>query len=67
MKTEPMGLNFTPFISYHGIKVNDVDLIEDAWGFNAEFGDVIGLLKQIKSAPEKRLTKRLIKKIRKQN
>jgi hypothetical protein len=64
---KPMGLISTPFISYQNIKVKDVDLIEDAWGLNSEFYDVIALLRQIKAVPEKRLTKRLIEKIRKQD
>jgi len=64
---KPMGLTSTPFISYHNIKVKDVDLFEDAWGFNSEFCDVIDLLRQIKAAPGRRLTKRLIEKIRKQD
>ncbi|MFA5820405.1 MAG: hypothetical protein WC854_14160 [Bacteroidales bacterium] len=59
-----MGLTSTPFISYHNIKVKDVDLIEDAWGINSEFCDVIDLLRQIKAVPGRRLTKRLIEKIR---
>jgi hypothetical protein len=66
MKTmKPMGLISTPFISYHDIKVNDVDLLEDAWGISSEFCDVINLLHQVKAVPGKRLTKRLIQKIRK--
>jgi len=60
-----MGLTSTQFISYQDIKVKDVDLFEDAWGFNSEFCDVIDLLRQLKAAPGKRLTKRLIEKIRK--
>jgi hypothetical protein len=64
---KPMVLTSTPFISYHNIKVNDVDLFEDAWGFNYEFCDVIDLLRQIKAVPGKRLTERLIEKIRKQD
>jgi hypothetical protein len=62
---KPMGLNFTHFISYHDIKVEDVDLIEDAWGLNARFCDVIDLLRYAKTAPEGDLTDRLIDKIRK--
>ena len=62
---KPMGLTSTPFISYHDIKVEDIDLIEDAWGLNSEFCDVIDLLGQIKTVPGKRLTNRLIEKIRK--
>jgi len=64
---KPMGLTYTPFISYHNIKVKDVDLFEDAWGLNSEFCDVIDLLGQIKAVPGRRLTKRLIEKIRKQD
>ena len=62
-----MGLNSTHFISYHDIKVDDIDLIEDAWGFNSEFCDVINFLRQIQPVPGSFLTKRLIIKIRKQD
>jgi hypothetical protein len=62
---EPMELNSTQFISYHSIKVKNIDLFEDAWGINSEFGDVINFLRRIKAAPGKRLTERLIEKIRK--
>ena len=65
MKTMPMGLNSTPFLSYHDIRTEDIDLIEDAFGLSAEFHDVIALLGEIKSVPGKRLTKSLIQKIRK--
>jgi len=59
-----MGLNSTPFISYHDIKTKDVDLIEDAFALNVEFRDVIVLLRQVKSVPRRRLTELLIEKIR---
>ena len=64
---KPMGLNSTPFISYHDINVKDVDLFEDAFGLNTEFCDVIDRLRQIKVVPERRLTEKLIEKIRKHN
>ena len=64
---KPMGLTSTPFISYHDIKVKDVDLFEDAWGLNSEFSDVIDLLRKINVVPGRRLTKRLVAKIRKQD
>ena len=64
---KPMGLTSTPFISYHNIKVKNVDLFEDAWGLNSEFCDVIDLLGQIKAVPGKGLTERLIEQIRKQD
>jgi hypothetical protein len=61
----PMGLNSTRFLSYQDIKVKDIDLIEDAWGLNARFCDVIDLLHYVKITPEKNLTEKLIDKIRK--
>jgi len=61
----PMGLNSTHFISYHDINVKDADLIEDAWGLNARFCDVIDLLHCLKTEPERDLTEKLIDKIRK--
>ena len=64
---KPMGLNSTPFISYHEIKVEEIDLIEDAWGFNSEFCDVISLLGQIKSCSREKSDKDLIEKVRKQD
>jgi hypothetical protein len=65
MKTMPMGLNSTPFLSYHDIRTENIDLIEDAFGIGSEFHDVIALLETVKTDPGKRLTKSLIKKIRK--
>jgi len=63
---KPMGLTSTPFLSYHDIKTSGIDLYEDAWGFYPQFGDVIQILKQVKPAAGKKLTRRLIEKIRKQ-
>lgn len=61
----PMGLNSTQFLSYHDLEVKDADLIEDAWGLNAQFCDVIDLLRYLKPVPESDLTEKLIDKIRK--
>lgn len=62
---KPMVLFSTQFITFRDIKVEDIDLIEDAWGLNTEFCDVIDLLRQIDPVPERCLTTTLIKKIRK--
>jgi hypothetical protein len=62
---KPMGLISTQFITLREIKVKDIDLIEDAWGLNSEFSDVIDLLHLVNPVPEKCLTTNLIKKIRK--
>ena len=61
----PMGLTSTHFISYHEINTRDIDLIEDAWGLNTRFRDVIDLLGHLKTVPESGLTEKLIDKIRK--
>lgn len=61
----PMGLISTPFISFQDIEVEEIDLYSDAWGFNSEFGEVINLLEKVEFAPDKTLTDRLLKKIRK--
>jgi hypothetical protein len=61
----PMGLNSTPFLSYREIQTDKIDLFEDAFGIYAQFSDVIGILNQVKPVPGKRLTRRLIEKIRK--
>lgn len=62
----PMGLNSTHFLSYRDIKTDEIDLFEDAFGLSPQFCDVIDVLKQVKPVPGKRLTRRLIAKIRKQ-
>ena len=59
-----MGLNSTRFISYRDINVGQIDLIEDAWGFAAVYGDVIGMLQSIQVVPEKDLSEKLIQIIR---
>ena len=64
---KPMDKNSTPFISYHDIELKDLDLIEDAWGLNSEFCDMINFLRQIKVVPGKMLTNRLITKVRQQD
>lgn len=61
-----MGLTSTPFLSYRDIKTDKTDLYEDAFGIHCQFSDVIGILNQVKPVPGKRLTRRLIAKIRKQ-
>jgi hypothetical protein len=60
-----MVLISTQFITLREIKVEEIDLIEDAWGINSEFCDVIDLLRKIEPIPERCLTMNLISKIRK--
>jgi hypothetical protein len=62
-----MALTSTPFLSYHEIQVVNIDIYEDAFGFYQEFSDVINLLEQLKPVPKKRLTKRLIERVRQMN
>jgi hypothetical protein len=58
-------LNFAPYISYQKIKVNDIDLFEDAWGFKPEYDEVIAFLLQINGSSRRLFTKRLFETIRK--
>jgi hypothetical protein len=60
-----MGITSTPFLSYREIKTDGTDLFDDAWGFYPQFHDVIDILGYLKPSPGKRLTRRLIRKIRK--
>jgi hypothetical protein len=60
----PMGLTSTHFISYHDINIEETDLIEDAFGFNYEYCDVIALLREVRIEPGEGLTGKLIGKIR---
>jgi len=60
-----MGYNSTHFLSYRDIKTEDIDLYEDAFGLYQQFSDVIGILNQLKPVAGKKLTRRLIAKVRK--
>lgn len=59
-----MDLISTPLITFSDIKVENIDLIEDAWGLNSEFYDVIDILHLIKTVPGRCLTRNLMKKLR---
>lgn len=62
-----MDLNFTPpFITYSEIKVEKIDLFEDAYGLYSEFSDVIDLLHLLKTVPGRCMTRNLKIKIRKE-
>lgn len=62
---QPMVITSTRFTTFEEIKVGDIDLFDDAWGFQSEFSDVTTLLKQLRSIkPEKRLTKQLLDKVK---
>lgn len=60
----PMVKNSTPFLSYHEILVDEIDIFDDAFSLCQEFGDVMNLLEQVKPVPSKRLTKQLIERVR---
>ena len=64
---KPMDLISTPsFITYTDIKVDRIDLFEDACGLNSEFSDVINLLHLVKAVPGRCMTRNLKIKIRKE-
>jgi hypothetical protein len=59
------GRDLNHFILYRNIRVNDIDLFEDACGLKADFIDVIEVLHQFKASQHIWLTERLIKNHRK--
>ena len=61
---KPMGLISTPFISYHEIDVSETDLLDDAWGLNTGYSDVIQLLDEYKPEPGSELISSLIEHAR---
>jgi hypothetical protein len=64
---KPMDLISTPiFITYTEIKVDKIDLFEDACGLTSEFSDVINLLHLVKAVPGRCMTRNLKIKIRKE-
>ncbi|MGE5419649.1 MAG: hypothetical protein ACM3UT_05655 [Chloroflexota bacterium] len=62
-----MDFNFTQFISYSKIDVDEIDLYEDAYGLNTEFIDVREFLGQLSVEPGRYLTDKLIWKVKKLN
>ena len=62
-----MAKTSTPFLSFHEIQIDNIDIYEDAFGLYQEFSDVINLLGQLNPVPKKRLTKRLIERVRQMN
>ena len=61
---KPMGLISTPFISYHEINVSETDLLDDAWGLNTDYSDVIQLLDEYRPEPGSELISSLIEHTR---
>ena len=59
-----MGLTSTPYLSYHEINVNETDLLEDAWGLDSQYSDVIQFLGEYKPEPGKELISSLIELVR---
>jgi len=62
-----MAKTSTPFLTYHEIQVDNIDIYDDAFCLSQEFSDVFNLLDQLKPVPKKRLTKRLIERVRQMN
>jgi hypothetical protein len=60
INSKPMGLISTPFISYHEIDVRETDILDDAWGLNTGYSDVIQLLGEYKPEPGNELISSLI-------
>jgi hypothetical protein len=61
-----MDLFSTQFISYDDIRVEEIELIDDAWGLKSEFFDVMSFLDHVESVPDQSLTNKLMEMIMKQ-
>jgi len=61
----PMGLTSTHILTYREINVKETDLIDDAFGFNCDFTDVLSFIRKVRFDPGETVTNRLISKIRK--
>jgi hypothetical protein len=61
---KPMGLTSTPYLSYHEIILKETDLLEDAWGLNSVYSDMIQFLGEYKPEPGNQLICSLIELIR---
>jgi hypothetical protein len=61
---KPMGYISTQFISYRDIKVDDIDIYEDAWGLYSQYHDVIEILDRLRPVVSRRVTKKLIAAVR---
>ena len=59
-----MGSTSTLFLSYHEIDTKETDLLEDAWGLNSGFSDVILLLGEYEPIPEEHLISSLLEHFR---
>ena len=54
----------TPFILYSDINTENIDIFEDAYGFEPLYYDIINNLKKIKPEITSDVTDRLIRKVR---
>lgn len=61
---KPMVLTSTPYLSYHEINVKETDLLEDAWGLNSDFSDVIQFIGEYNPEPGNQLIYSLIELVR---
>jgi hypothetical protein len=64
INVKPMELISTPFISYRDINVAETDLLEDAWGLNSGYDDVIRVLNEYKPEPGTELISSLVELVR---
>lgn len=54
----------TPFILHSDIETKDIDIFEDAYGFDVHYRDVINMVKKAMPKAPADVTERLIAKVR---
>jgi hypothetical protein len=60
---KPVIEAFVSFLSYDDLDVSDIDVYDDAWGFNHQFGDVFRKLSLANPEPSESVVGRLLAKI----
>jgi len=54
---------FSPFLSFEELNVDDIDIYDDAWGFNCQFPDIVKILNLVEPVPPPSVISRLMEKI----
>jgi hypothetical protein len=60
---KPVIETFVPYLSYDELDVSDIDVYDDAWGFNHQFADVFRKLSLANPEPSESVIGSLLAKI----
>lgn len=60
---KPVIETFLPFLSYQELSVSEIDVYDDAWGFNSQFSEVFRKLSLASPEPSESVLESLLGKI----